>query len=76
MSSGIQLTVQETGRDRYARQAQLKLGALSLPTPHFGVLIRTKEEFELFLRMRKTYPMNRATACVMRMFDATSSILT
>jgi len=65
----------ETQRDRYARETQLRLDSLTVSTPQFGVLTRGRDEFELFIRMRKNFQLDRVSACIIRLFDVASTIL-
>jgi len=43
---------------------------MAFPTPHFAVLLRSREEFDLFIQMKRQQALKRVGSCVVRLFDA------
>src|SRR2546422_9014607 len=75
MSSPATLTLTETRRDRFAREADLRIGEIAFPTPHFAVLLRTRDEFDLFIHMKRQHSLKRVSSCTVRLFDAPFTII-
>lgn len=75
LSSTFPLTITEVSRDRFSREAQFRLKTATINTPHFATLIRSKDELELFIRMRNAHLMDRVGTFVIRLFDTPSILL-
>jgi hypothetical protein len=74
--SRLDLLVQETDRDRFARTSMVQIGSKKIRTPNFCSLIQYPWEFEAFMRLGLTASdTEQLGSYVMRVFDASDIIV-
>lgn len=74
--SRLDLVVEETDRDRFARASVVQIGGKKIRTPNFCPLIQYPWEFEAFMRLSlSSSATEQLGSYIMRVFDASDIIV-